>query len=281
MTMLAIEPQPADQRWNRIAGHAPVLAATCCDYTEQISVTARPSTAEAVDRCLRIFADWLIVEDPNVIAFRQLNRKHIEAFKLWLASRENQRGEPLKKSTINHRLSMLRVIIERLIEWDHPDSPPRNPILWSDLPKPDEPLPKFLDDEDAAKFMAAAVRLDPQRRLVVEMLARTGLRITEFCELTNDAIVTMNQTNWLRVPVGKLHTDRYVPLTPPSSTSTRTGRNGTAPTTPADSSPTKADRSQSTSFAASSNAAPGSPGSATSTPTNSATHSQPNPSTTA
>ena len=32
--------------------------------------------------------------------------------------------------------------------------------------------------------------------------------------LTNDAIVTMNQTHWLRVPVGKLHTDRYVPLHP-------------------------------------------------------------------
>lgn len=86
--------------------------------------------------------------------------------------------------------------------------------MWTDLPKMDEPLPKFLDDDQAAKFMAAAVRLDPQRRLIIELLARTGLRVTEFCELTHDAIVTMNETNWLRVPVGKLHTDRYVPLLP-------------------------------------------------------------------
>jgi integrase len=112
------------------------------------------------------------------------------------------------------RLSMLRVVFERLIEWDHPDTPARNPIMWTDLPKLDEPLPKFLDDDQAARFMAAAVGLDPQRRLVVEMLARTGLRVTEFCELTDDAIVTLNETNWLRVPVGKLHTDRYVPLHP-------------------------------------------------------------------
>ena len=77
---------------------------------------------------------------------------------------------------------MLRVVFERLIEWDHPDTPPRNPILWTDLPKIDEPLPKFLDDDQAAKFMAAA-RLDPQRRLVVEMLARTGLRVGELCAL--------------------------------------------------------------------------------------------------
>jgi site-specific recombinase XerD len=63
--------------------------------------------------------------------------------------------------------------------------------MWTDLPKTDEPLPKFLDDDQAARFMAAAVRLNPQRRLVVEMLARTGLRVTEFCELTHDAIVKM------------------------------------------------------------------------------------------
>jgi integrase len=214
MTMLSIEPRPREQRWARIAAHAPVLAATCHDYVAQISVTACPATTHAVDRTLRIFSEWLIDHDPTVIAFRQINRRHIEAFKLWLATRENQRGEPLKKSTIHLRLSMLRVVIERLIEWEHPDTPTRNPIMWTDLPKTDEPLPKFLDDDQAASFMAAAVRLNPQRRLVVEMLARTGLRVTEFCELTHDAIVKMNDTNWLRVPVGKLHTDRYVPLHP-------------------------------------------------------------------
>jgi integrase len=214
MTMLSIEPQHSNEHWARIAGPAPVLAATCQDYVAQIAVTMRPSTTEAVDRTLRIFSDWLIDHDPTVIAFRQINRCHIEQFKLWLATRENQRGQPLKKSTIHYRLSMLRVVIERLIEWDHPDTPPRNPILWTDLPKLDEPLPKFLDDDQAAKFMAAAARLDPQRRLVVEMLARTGLRIGEFCALTNDAIVKMNETHRLRVPVGKLHTDRYVPLHP-------------------------------------------------------------------
>ena len=214
MTMLSIEPRHSNEHWARIAGHAPVLAATCQDYVAQIAVTMRPSTTEAVDRTLRIFSDWLIDHDQNVIAFRQINRGHIEQFKLWLATRENQNGQPLKKSTIHYRLSMLRVVIERLIEWDHPDTPTRNPIMWTDLPKLDEPLPKFLDDDQAARFMAAATRLDPQRRLVVEMLARTGLRIGEFCELTHDAIVTMNETHWLRVPVGKLHTDRYVPLLP-------------------------------------------------------------------
>ena len=48
-----------------------------------------------------------------------------------------------------------------------PDAPARNPIFGTDLPRLDEPLPKFLDDDQAARFMAAATRLDPFRRLVV------------------------------------------------------------------------------------------------------------------
>ena len=62
--------------------------------------------------------------------------------------------------------------------------------------------------------MHAATRLDPFRRLVVEMLARTGMRVGELCALQADAVCTVGETQWLRVPVGKLHTDRYIPLHP-------------------------------------------------------------------
>jgi integrase len=214
MTMLALEPLPIDLRWASIGRRSPMFATTCRGYLNQIALTARPSTVTAADRALRLFGDWLNSFDPTMVAFRQLNRRHIEHYKLFLGARENGNGQPLKKSTINNHLGMLRVIIERLIEWDHPDAPTRNPIFGTDLPKLDEPLPKFLDDQAAAKFMAAATRMPPQWRLVIEMLARTGLRIGEFCDLRSDAIITLGDTNWLRVPVGKLHTDRYVPLHP-------------------------------------------------------------------
>jgi integrase len=214
MTVLAVQPELVDHRWARIGAHAPELAATCHHHLDQIAVSVRPGTVVSADTALRIFASWLIDHDPTARSLRQVNRRHIEAYKLWLASRENPRGQPLKKTTISLRLGMLRVIIERLIEWDHPDAPARNPIFGTDLPKLDQPLPKFLDDEAAAAFMAAATRLDPLRRLVVEMLARTGLRVGEFCALQADAVVTIGDTRWLRVPVGKLHTDRYIPLHP-------------------------------------------------------------------
>jgi integrase len=214
MTMLAIEPEPIDHRWARITAHAPRLAATCRHYLDQIAVSVRPATVTGNDVALRLFASWLIDHDPTVRCLGSVNRGHIEAYKLWLADRENMRGEKLKKTTISLRLGILRVVFERLIEWDHPDAPVRNPIFGTDLPKLDEPLPRFLDDDAAAAFMHAATRLDPWRRLIVEMLARTGMRVGELCALRADGIVTVGETQWLRIPVGKLHTDRYIPLHP-------------------------------------------------------------------
>jgi hypothetical protein len=55
---------------------------------------------------------------------------------------------------------------------------------------------------------------DPLRRLVIELLARTGMRVGELCALAHDAVVRIGESHWLRIPVGKLHNDRYVPLHP-------------------------------------------------------------------
>lgn len=104
---------------------------------------------------------------------------------------------------------------ERIIEWDWPDSPPRNPVIGGDIPPRPEPLPKFLDDRDAARLMAAArASADPRDRLVVEVLARTGMRAGELADLEADAVVLIGDGHWLGIPLGKLRNDRYVPLHP-------------------------------------------------------------------
>src|SRR5579875_2750012 len=55
---------------------------------------------------------------------------------------------------------------------------------------------------------------DPFVRLTVEFLARTGMRKGEYLALTTDAVVQIGSAYWLHVPLGKLHTDRYIPLHP-------------------------------------------------------------------
>jgi len=110
---------------------------------------------------------------------------------------------------------MVRTFFERVIDWDYPDAPRRVPVFAGDLPKANEPLPKFLDDPTAAKFMAA-LATDPnrRRRLMVELLARTGMRAGELAALQDDAMYRIGDTYWLRIPIGKLHNERTVPLHP-------------------------------------------------------------------
>ena len=61
---------------------------------------------------------------------------------------------------------------------------------------------------------AVAKDTNQRRRLMMELLARTGMRVGELASLEDDAMVQISETFWLRIPVGKLHNDRYVPLHP-------------------------------------------------------------------
>jgi integrase len=99
----------------------------------------------------------------------------------------------------------VRQFFERIIEWDWPGAPPRNPVIAWDIPKKPEPLPKFPGDRDAAKLMAAArASADPRDRLVAGLLARTGMRAGELADLDADAVVRIGAGHWLRIPPGKL-----------------------------------------------------------------------------
>ena len=126
---------------------------------------------------------------PKSTALVDVERRHIEAFKRYLPTRPGKNGRPpLSEMTIRMTLGTLRTFFERVSEWDYPDAPRRVLIFNGDLPTPDAPLPKFLSDVDAAKLMQAAAEADPVSRLVIEMLARTGLRVGELCALTADAV---------------------------------------------------------------------------------------------
>jgi site-specific recombinase XerD len=183
-------------------------------YLVQLTTFLAPRSVDAADNALRQFARWLTTH-TDVTTVADITRTHIEDYKVWLASQPGSRNPTLAKNTQRQRLRMIRIFFERLVEWDWPDAPGRNPILHGDIPPRPEPLPKFLNDQDAAKLMAAARshRL-PRYRLVVEMLARTGLRASELCDLAADAVTQIGDAHWLRVPVGKLRNDRFIPLHP-------------------------------------------------------------------
>ena len=200
---------PKRPRWEAISAQAPVLAATLGRYVDQIAACQRPGTARACESDLRGFAIFVTGHDPAVAAVADVNRSHVEAYKIHLADRG------LKPATIRRRLQTLRTLFVRIIEWEWDDAPARVPVLMGDLPVLDDALPKFFDDAAFAQLIrAVAAEPDLLRRLVIEVLARTGMRVGELCDLQGDAVVQIGDTHWLRIPVGKLHNDRYIPLHP-------------------------------------------------------------------
>jgi integrase len=201
--------------WSDIATRAPVMVATMASYLDQLEVSARPGTVAATELTLRFFAHRVSEADPECVSVARIARPHIEDFKRWLLKRRGRTGKPLATMTIRHRLSTVRTFFERIMEWDYDDAPARLFVYVSDLPALDEPLPKFLDDPTAAKFMATLAE-DPnlRRRLMVELLARTGMRVGELAGLQDDAVVRQGNGYRLHIPIGKLHNDRYVPLLP-------------------------------------------------------------------
>jgi integrase len=162
------------------------------------------------------FAEYLAEHAPEVAALSDLKRRHIEAYKRFLATNPaHGRDTPVCQRTVYRKLVLLRTVFDYLAETGVEDAPAGRLILPDDLPIQDRPLPRFIDDGAAAKLLQAA-RADPDPfvRLAVEFLARTGLRLGEFMDLTTDAVVQIGSAYWLRVPIGKLHNDRYIPLHP-------------------------------------------------------------------
>ena len=191
------------------------LAGTIEDYLAQIAVSLRPSSVTSARGILGRFAGYLAEHHPDVVGAADIGRRHIEGYKVWLAARPGVKAPTASVNARRAALGTVRMFFERIIEWGWDDAPARVPIFAGDIPKRDELLPKFLDDATFARFMRAArAEQRPLTRIAIELLARTGMRVGELCALRADAVVHIGDHHWLRIPLGKLHNERFIPLHP-------------------------------------------------------------------
>jgi len=192
------------------------IARTAQRYVEQVSLSLRPNTVRHIEHDLRQFGTWLADTRPEIGSCAELQREHVEAFKIWLSTHPTRAtGKPLNRVSVKNTLINLHCFFDRITDWGYPGAPVRPLMFTGDLPIIDKPLPRFLDDAAAAKLRRATrADTDPLSRLIVELLARTGIRRGELLALTVDAVVQIGSAYWLRIPIGKLHNDRYIPLHP-------------------------------------------------------------------
>ena len=201
--------------WPELSAARPEIVDTMRRYLAQIGCILRPGSVNNTDQALRAFAGFLVQTAPEVTSLGQVTRRHIEEYKPWLAKRPGQNKIRITTATLAHRLGTLRMFFVRIDEWGWDEAPPRVPMFPGDLPRCDHPLPQGLDDAAAAKLLRAA-QADKRLlvRVTVEVLLRTGLRVSEYTGLRSDAVVQIGAGPWLHVPVGKLRDDRYLPLHP-------------------------------------------------------------------
>jgi hypothetical protein len=272
----------AAAQWAQIRAVAPQAAETIGRYLQRLAAFLAPGSVDAAENALRQFARWMIT-DAGLDSIAAVRRDDIEDYKVWLAAQPRAAGQVITAETHRQRVRTVRAFFERIIEWDWPDAPPRNPVIAGDIPKKPEPLPKFLDDRDAARLMAAArASTDPCDRLVVELLARTGGPASwpawTPARSSRSAPGTGCASRW--ASSATTGTSRCTPSSqtcslpgPPSTWSTSAGTSGWSPTTAA--------CWTGTSSAASSPASPAPPESPACTRIDSATRWPPRPSTAA
>jgi len=201
--------------WAELEPALPQIAAVMRRYLAQIGCVLRPGSVPNADQALRCFAAFLIEAAPEVTSTAQVTRAHIEDYKPWLAARPGQNKPQVTTATLAHRLGTLRMFFVRIDEWGWDEAPPRVPMFPGDLPRQDHPLPKAPGGAAAAKLLRAAQAGERLLvRVTVEMLLRTGLRVSEYTCLRAGAVVQIGAGPWLHVPVGKLREDRYLPLHP-------------------------------------------------------------------
>ena len=108
----------------------------------------------------------------------------------------------------------VRNFLDDITLWGWADQPRRRLVFASDVPRLPRPLPRALAPDADAALMTAAGRLDdPFAHSAILLLRRAGLRLGECLDLELDSVVDYGPTGtWLRVPLGKLGTERAVPL---------------------------------------------------------------------
>jgi hypothetical protein len=98
--------------------------------------------------------------------------------------------------------------------WGWEEAPPRRLVFAADVPRLGQPLPRALPPDADDAIMSAVAGLDDGfARIGLTVLRGAGLRVGELLDLEIGSIIDYGPAGtWLRVPLGKLATERMVPL---------------------------------------------------------------------
>jgi integrase len=196
----------------------PAIRKAALRYLTTIAATLRPATVDLRADSLIIFAEYLAAAHPQVTSLTQLTREHIEDFLAYNHKRPWRgrvaRDQPVSPVVSKRAVIDVRCFLDDLALWGWADRPPRRLLFPTDIPRLDRPLPRALPPDTDRDLMTAIAQLaDPFARTGLTLLRGTGIRLGELLDLELDCVWdSPSHGSWLKVPLGKLATERTVPL---------------------------------------------------------------------
>jgi site-specific recombinase XerD len=185
-------------------------------YLERLAGTLARSSVQGAASELAHFGRFLARHDPGLASLALLDRqRHIEPYLNEVASAVNHRtGEPIAASTARQRIQTVGSFLDAIAEWGWPEAPARRLIFPRDAPKLPHPLPRYLPpDQERALLTALENSPNRLRADALLLLRATGMRIGELTTLELDCVHEVPGSGaWLKVPLGKLLTERMVPI---------------------------------------------------------------------
>jgi site-specific recombinase XerD len=204
-----IPPRPRRHNHDRPSPPPPPIFQEVFDARLRIlATTLRPATVENYRLAAHRFLSFLQKEFPQLLHLSQLRRDpHLFGWFRHLC----QQHPPLSKSTRQKYLLDLRRLLHDLAAEGHPLPP--GLILPEDIPSRPHYLPRALSPEEDQRLQQELRRTNDLRSNALLLTRATGIRIGECINLASECLRSLGQSQWaLHVPLGKLNTERLVPV---------------------------------------------------------------------
>lgn len=175
---------------------------------ENFTTAMRPETAQGYRRALRRFLAFLQTDFPELLQLSDLRRDpHLLA---WFR-RLRQQDPPLAARTRQDYLFAIRRLLAELALLGHAVRP--GLIVREDFPPLPHYLPRALSPDDDQRLQQELRRIDDLHSNALLLTRATGIRIGECINLATDCLRSLGNNEWaLHVPLGKLYTERLVPV---------------------------------------------------------------------
>ena len=208
-------PQPVPFA-ERLAGITPQIRDAMIAYLQLKKATCAAKTVSGLATRLMHFGRFLTETDPGLTCLAALDRRrHIEPYLAWLATAPNTKtGGVITVADRHRRVLAVALFLTDITQWGWPDAPARRLIFRGDVPRLPKVLPRYLP-VDADRDLTKALRHSSYQLAASALLLQRacGLRLGELLDLELDCVHEIpGQGAWLKVPLGKLDSERMVPL---------------------------------------------------------------------